>query len=255
MNRYQLITPAAAMIVCLNSCTVKRDVPFRPTADYADTQQLARHDYSTFSRIPDRPTSLAYRSLLKTIPYTRQRAFWGNWGGCGSKGGAPVDEMDEIFRRHDIIYYEARSVGTMRAADKACIAALERLDTETMPPQAREFHQRSIRFFSNPSYAPIGKPLGSFVHSKESPDSPFQTDRDVYRFFQIEDDEPSNFEDPTGRLQLQEAASIIENEPVSQSELPALDFGGWDGQCLFTWTVPKPHRPYQLFSGSSGSPF
>jgi len=219
MNRYPFVIPAAALIVCLTSCAVKREVPFRPNAECTDTPKLARHDYSTYSRIPDRPTSLAYRTFLKTIPYTRQRAFWGNWGGCGSRGGAPVDEMDEIFRRHDIIYYETRSIGTMRAADKACVAALQRLNTATMSPEAREFHKRAIRFFSNPTYAPIGKPLGCFVHSKESPNSPFQTDRDIYRFFQLEDVAPSKVRERTRRQKWREADGLASNKPESLNEL------------------------------------
>lgn len=219
MNRYPLLIPTAALIASLTSCAVKREVPFRPNVECSVSAQAARYDYSDYSRIPDRPTSLAYRTFLKTIPYTRKRAFWGNWGGCGSKGGEPVDEMDEIFRRHDIIYYETRSLPTMRAADKACVAALKRLDTATMSPEAREYHQRAIRFFSNPTYAPIGKPLGCFVHIKESPRSPFQTDRDIQRFFQIEDMDPSNFKDRTRGLQLRDAGGIPGNKPESPNEL------------------------------------
>ncbi|HEX5790673.1 MAG TPA: hypothetical protein VFY13_05945 [Luteolibacter sp.] len=185
-NLSAVAATSTLLACCIPSCAVKREVPLRPAPDVVVPTKAARQDYSQYSKIPNTPTSLAYRTFLKTVPYSRQRAFWGNWGGCGNRGGLPVDEMDEIFRRHDIIYHEARTLHTLRIADKACLQALAKLDTRSMSPQAREFHLRSTRFFSNPNYVPIGKPISSFLRFKESKNCPFRSEEEIYRLFEFE---------------------------------------------------------------------
>ena len=103
-------------LISLPACAAKREVPFRPSPGSPFTGKLARYDYTTYEKIPDRPTSIAYRTVLKTFPSIRKKAFWGNWAGSGCAGGVPVDEMDEVFRRHDIAYAEASTLRTMQWA-------------------------------------------------------------------------------------------------------------------------------------------
>jgi hypothetical protein len=178
---------SASMIILLSSCAVKREIPAAPVPKSNLTGQVTKHDHSEFAKIPDRPTSLAYRLVLQTIPYTRERAFWGQWGGCGSRGGAPVDEMDEIFWKHDVVYAETRSIRTMRLADEACVAALAKLDTTSMSDEALEFHKRSTKFFTSRLSTVVGKPVSCFVYFNEPEQSPFSSPESVYEFFEPEE--------------------------------------------------------------------
>ena len=124
MKTKHLLIACAAALLSLPACATKREVPFRTSPGAPFTDQMARYDYSSDEKIPDTPTSAAYRAVLKALPYTRSNAFYGNWAGNGCRGGEPVDPMDEIFRRHDIAYAEARTIRTMRWADEACVEAL-----------------------------------------------------------------------------------------------------------------------------------
>ena len=62
-------------------------------------------DYRAYEKMPMKPSSAINRAVLKSNPYTSKRAFYGNYGGSGNCGKAPLDDMDELFRRHDIVYY------------------------------------------------------------------------------------------------------------------------------------------------------
>src|SRR5689334_2820651 len=88
----------------LTACAAKREVPFRIYPSAPLTEKVARYDHSSYAPIPDTPTSGLYRMVLKLIPYTHEHAFYGHWAGSGCEGGIPVDAMDEVFRRHDIVY-------------------------------------------------------------------------------------------------------------------------------------------------------
>lgn len=181
---------SASMIILLSSCAVKREIPSRPVPNSESTSQMTMRDYSTFAKIPDKPTSIAYRLVLQTIPYTRERAFWGQWGGCGNRGGKPVDEMDEIFWKHDVVYAEARSIRTMKLADEACVAALAKLDTESMSDEALEFHKRSTKFFTSRLSTVVGKPVSCFVYLNEPEQSPFSSPESVYDFIAPQESTP-----------------------------------------------------------------
>src|SRR5436190_92924 len=156
--------------LCHLSGAAEREVPFRLSPDDPVTGKVARRDYSLYAPIPDTPTSYAFRKVQKAIPYTRERAFWGRWAGSGGEGGKPVDEMDEIFRRHDIVYAEARSLRTMQWADAACVEALQKLDTSTMSPEGIAFLKRSSSFFSNRRLTLVGKPVSACVLTREEKD-------------------------------------------------------------------------------------
>jgi hypothetical protein len=172
------------LALALASCaTGRRNVPFRVTPNAPVTGKMARYDYSDYSRIPDTLTSFTFRSILKTIPYTSKRAFWGNWAGSGNRGGLPVDIVDEIYRRHDIAYTEADTARTMRWADDACIAALAKLN---LTGEEKIFCDRACAFFQDKTWSWMGKRWGAFFQFKESPDCPFQTKEDVEALFKFD---------------------------------------------------------------------
>jgi hypothetical protein len=178
-----LLLIACGAAICATSCASKRPVPFRTDADRAFSGRMARFDYANYDRIPNTPTSAVYRFCLKTIPYTRKRAFWGNWGGSGCSGGPPVDAMDDIFRLHDIAYTEVKTLRTMRSADRNCVEALKRLDPKALTPEAREYRDRAISFFSDPLFSLMGKPVLAFVRRAEPADGPLKSEVDVQSLF------------------------------------------------------------------------
>ena len=176
------------LLICITffsplASAADRETAFRVSPDDPATGKVALHDYSQYRQIPDTPTSYVFRKVQKAIPYTRDRAFWGRWAGSGCEGGKPVDEMDEIFRRHDIVYAEARTLQTMKWADAACVEALQKLDTGGMSPEAIAFRNRSASFFSNRRYAFVGKPVSSYFCTREEKDCPFQCEDDVRGLF------------------------------------------------------------------------
>ncbi len=179
------------VVVSMTACATKHDVPFRPSPGAPFTAKKARYDYSAYAHIPDTPTSWLFRTVAKAIPYTHDRAFWGNYGGSGCCGGIPIDEMDEIFRRHDIAYAEARSLRTMQWADAACVEALGKLDTRKMSPEAIAFKNRAASFFANRSLTLIGKPVSSYFVQHEWKDCPFKSPFDVRELFGLEKSSPS----------------------------------------------------------------
>jgi len=174
-----------ALSISLSACATKREAPYRAGPGEPFTGRMARFDYSSHAAIPDTPTSAVYRAVLAAIPYTRENAFYGNHAGSGNRGGPPVDEMDEIFRRHDIAYAEARSLRTLQLADAACVEALQRLDTSKMSAEARGFHARSLRFFSSRNLSLVGKPVSSYLIVREDRNCPFQTEDDLRELFRL----------------------------------------------------------------------
>lgn len=183
MNTQLMLTAIAAAALTLTGCAAKREYSFRITPTAPDTGMRAKHDYATYAKIPDGTTSLIYRAVLKSIPYTRERAFRGNYAGSGNVGGLPVDEMDAIYRIHDIVYVEAESAKTLRWADDACIEALARIDTRRLTPADIEYRDRAAAFFKNKTFGWMGKPPVAFLRTREATDCPFQTEADVRRAF------------------------------------------------------------------------
>ena len=71
MKTTHLLITRAATLLCLPACATKREVPFRTSPVAPFTNKIARFDYSTYERIPNTPTSAAYRAVLKAFPYTK----------------------------------------------------------------------------------------------------------------------------------------------------------------------------------------
>lgn len=172
-----------AVLFFLAACSQPRVHPFRIHAGGPATGKVARHDYSTLAPIPNVPTDAVYRAVQMAVPYTRKRAFYGNWAGSGCLGGKPVDSMDELFRRHDIAYAESDTLRSMRRADDACIEALYHIPEGELTPAALKFRDRAARFFTTPAFALIGKPWRVFVLWKETPDCPLRTEAEMRAFF------------------------------------------------------------------------
>jgi hypothetical protein len=185
MKTFPLIIACTLAALGFSSCATKREVPFCVSPVISSTGKKARYDYSHFAKIPDTPTCFTYRAVLKAIPYTRKRAFYGNYAGSGNRGGRPIDAMDNLCRLHDIVYAEAETLRTMQWADAACMEALNKLDRRTLSPEALAFRDRFTGFFINPATEWMGKPVSAFFRTQETDDCPFQTEDDVRRFFGI----------------------------------------------------------------------
>lgn len=117
--------------------------------------------YENYEKIPVLPTSKVYRRVLKSVPIFRSRVFYGRYGGFGNEGGPPKDPLDDLFRKHDIVYYEANQYGAMVTADSALVAAMQKLDPELLGPKGQEFRENAIRYFRSPSSLFVGKPVTS----------------------------------------------------------------------------------------------
>ena len=138
-----------------------------------------------YPKLPNRATSTLYRAALKTIPYTSERAFHGHYGGCGNEGGEPEDTMDELFRRHDIVYGHTRCHRTMVSADLALVRSLRAVDPSALTPRAAEYRQRAIAFFQSRASRLLGKPVSSFLWLREPGGSPFTSDEAIEAFFAV----------------------------------------------------------------------
>jgi hypothetical protein len=140
-------------------------------------------NYAEYERIPVRPVSSTLRILAKSNPITGKKAFYGNYGGPGNSGGKPHDEMDELFRRHDIVYHTARTKEAMLAADASLVERLHTLDVERLGSEAAEYRERAVGFLTSPVSHVIGKPLCSFFCRREQAGCYFQNCDVVQEFF------------------------------------------------------------------------
>ncbi len=140
-------------------------------------------DYADYERIPITTSSLAFRALAKTNPVTAEMAFYGNYGGPGNDGGKPIDKMDELFRRHDIVYYASKTKKTMRVADQELVARLRDLSPEEMDKRGQRYRTRVINFCTSPWCGVIGKPWSTFHRCRESAACYFQSPEIVRAFF------------------------------------------------------------------------
>ncbi len=137
--------------------------------------------YEEYEKIPVLPTSKVYRRLLKAIPVVRNQVFYGRYGGFGNLGGRPIDPLDDLFRKHDIVYYEANHYRAMVAADLALVEALENLDPSGLGPRAREFRERTIGYFGSPGARALGKPVTSGWPRPDRPTA-FPNPEMIHRF-------------------------------------------------------------------------
>jgi len=140
-------------------------------------------DHSVYTQQPDTASSKFWRGLAKSMPFSKDAAFYGNWGGSGNKGGRPIDQLDEAFRRHDIVYHESRCGAHLKAADSALVTWLERIDADTLEPGARKYRKTAIKFMSSPLANFVGKPIGVMIRKKEWDGCYFVSTEKVEQFF------------------------------------------------------------------------
>ena len=140
-------------------------------------------NYESYERIPDSPASITFRVLAKSNPITAKKAFYGNYGGPGNVGGEPQDEMDEYFRRHDIVYHLSKTRRTMLVADEELIAAINALDATSLSPHGIEYRKRATGFFGSKISHVIGKPWSTFFVYREPSGSYFHSPQVVREFF------------------------------------------------------------------------
>lgn len=140
-------------------------------------------DYSSYEKIPLTGTAKLLRTLVKSTPATKRLALYGNYGGPGNGGGVPMDDMDELFRRHDLVYHLARTRSTMRLADQELVAGLKELEEGALDEPALGFRERSIKFFESSISVLIGKPFCTLCFSTEKEGSHFEDPDRVSLFF------------------------------------------------------------------------
>jgi hypothetical protein len=158
-----------------------------------------------YPKLHDNLTSRFYRGILKAIPYTRTRAFHGNYGGSGNAGGPPIDAMDDLFRRHDILYNETRTLRRMVSADRALCVALGKVDADSLDKEGRVFRDRAIAFFESPASRVFGKTPLCWIRTHERAGSPFPTDHEIYSFLGVAPEEaemrkPKGSEERLGKV-------------------------------------------------------
>ena len=115
-------------------------------------------DYGAYPVLPITSTSKTLRAMGRTNPKFRKKAFYGNYGGPGNNGGAPIDAMDKLFYEHDRAYIECVKLSELRDADEALINGLEALDENTLSEHAIDYRDRATGFFLKPLSQFIGKP-------------------------------------------------------------------------------------------------
>ena len=143
-------------------------------------------DHRAYSKMPTEASSAIWRGIAKSNSYSSKNAFHGTWGGSGNHGGKPIDSMDEIFRRHDIVYYESRCGKHLKEADRALIKCLKAIDADTLNPQARKYRRIALNFMNSPMSYLVGKPLGVMMRNKEHENCYFTSPEVVTAFFETE---------------------------------------------------------------------
>jgi len=147
------------------------------------TLNHAAVDHLHYEKTPDGLSTRLWRAAAKSTPWSARRAFYANWGGPGNTGGKPADRMDEGFRRHDIVYMEARSLRNMRKADQELVVWLESIDESTLDEAGKAYRQRAIAFMKSPLAAVVGKPLSALFRASEPVAGCFRSPADVVALF------------------------------------------------------------------------
>lgn len=104
-----------------------------------------------------------------SVPPVRKLVVWGNYGGPGNRGGEPVDAMDELFRRHDIRYLEALTLGEALEADRELLEALEGLDAGEIGAGGERYRRRVRGYFLTPVSRVVGKPMALLLKTRKVP--------------------------------------------------------------------------------------
>ncbi len=138
--------------------------------------------YEQYEKIPILPTSRVYRTLLKVTPIIGRETFYGRYGGFGNKGGEPIDPLDNLFRKHDIVYYEANDYLDLVAADQALLNEMQKLDPTTLQDRGQKYRRRAINYFESPGTLFLTKPVTSGV-PRPLRQSAFPTRESIEAFF------------------------------------------------------------------------
>lgn len=139
-------------------------------------------DYHAYEKPNDDLTTNLARGFLMKLP-NNQKIFYGNYGGLGSNGGLPIDQMDELFRRHDIVYTEASTLKVIRVSDEVLVRYLKQIPDSGLHQTQKDYRDRAIKFFESPISKCISKPCSALFRFKEPVDSPFPNAESVIFFF------------------------------------------------------------------------
>jgi hypothetical protein len=137
--------------------------------------------YEEYEEIPIIPTSGVYRFFLKATPIVGRDAFYGHYGGFGNRGGEPIDSLDNLFRKHDIVYYEANQYRDLVAADEALLVAMRKLDPSGLSRRGQKYRHRAIRYFESPGTLFVTKPITSPVPRPDRANA-FESPEEIRRF-------------------------------------------------------------------------
>ena len=119
------------------------------------------------------------RAVLNSNERMRSFALWGNYGGPGSNGGEPIDQMDQYFLEHDMAYLQGITREELWESDQLLVSQLEALDPDDLSPAAADYRDLAIRYFHLPLSRVIGKPPDVLLGIKNRPTVIDISDRSV----------------------------------------------------------------------------
>jgi len=119
---------------------------------------------SEYPSLPMTPGTVVFRTLLLSNPFSKNVVFWGNYGGPGNFGGAPVDAMDVLFLEHDLVYVKKESFRVLRESDHQLVDKLEQLDPSLLDEPGQKFRKKAIFYMRSP-LGTIGKLIGTINNS------------------------------------------------------------------------------------------
>ncbi len=145
--------PFILIAACLTSCATKQ----------------VELDLSEYPKLPSARIVDQTRIFIKKSDRLRELALWGNYGGPGCAGGPPIDQMDELFRQHDLSYLQGIKRRELIESDRLLMAQLDSLDAAELSPSAQAYRDRAIGYFSRPLSRVIGKPPNVIFGLKTRP--------------------------------------------------------------------------------------
>lgn len=146
-------------------------------------------------QLPMTPGTKVFRGVLRTVPGAEKLVFWGNYGGPGNNGGAPMDAMDVLFLEHDLVYVRKESFQSLRESDRVLADSLELLDPVSLTEESQEFRKRAIFYMRSP-LGTFGKLIGTINNPPPPPGIPqfeelgpfpFPELRNIFRFQRLRD--------------------------------------------------------------------
>ena len=128
--------------------------------------RLVRSDYPA---LPASSFAAKLRARASLDDEIDIKFFWGNYGGPGSLGGEPVDEMDWLFYAHDVSYLDGVKLRELRASDRKLIRELKDMDPDTLSTRGRLYRRRAMLYFRLPFSRWVGKPPDVIFRTKRQP--------------------------------------------------------------------------------------